>query len=238
VEFMAPVVVELQRVSLSNEPAADGALTPQDGTAVLFIRRPDGRIVRYEPITRRLGARGGQPVAAGAPEAGAGARCDEVDLTYGRSGFTFDTPGDYLVTAHCAGPRAETIRSNAHRLRVVRPSRDLDIFAQDFFTHDVGECLYFEGSHSPFLARGFDVLRELVERRHALASAELVTAIANGIAVPFFRIGDRAVVEWKKAEPEQALRFTERAGTMFARADRPQVNGAHYRLGRARAQWK
>lgn len=222
-EFMEPVSIELRiRNLLPNlELNLDTRLHPEYGGVVIHIRRPDGRILEYSPVMCKLALAGYkelQPLVPG-EEPGNDRYSEEINLTYGRYGFYFDQPGEYLIRALYQGAGDLLIPSNVHRLRVGSPvSRDLDITAQDYFSYEVGMNLYLEGSRSQSLEKGFNVMAHMSEKySDSLLGAKLATTVANSLIKPFFSIGDRhrdpqsqtlRLTKLHEADPESALQIT------------------------------
>ncbi|HKR13806.1 MAG TPA: hypothetical protein VJT15_17205 [Pyrinomonadaceae bacterium] len=209
-EFMEPVSVELRiRNLLPNLTLnLDTRLNPEYGGVVIHIRRPDGRILEYSPVMCKLAEpsyKALSPLTEGA-EPGNDRYSEEIGLSYGRYGFYFDEPGEYLVRALYQGAGDLLIPSNIHRLRVGTPvSRDLDITAQDYFSYEVGMNIYLEGSRSQHLKKGFNLMSHMSEKyADSLLGAKLAATVANSLTKPFFSIGDRS----KSPEP-QALKLTK-----------------------------
>jgi hypothetical protein len=193
-EFMEPVTLELR---LRNKhPSApltvDERIGPEHGNAVVYIRRPDGRILEYTPITCRLALPRGRQLlpGAGASAPGLERASEEVFVFYGRYGFYFDQPGEYLVRATYQGAGGLLIPSDTHRLRVGHPATpDDDRRAQDYFSYEVGMSLYLEGSRSPYLKAGMELLTDFADRyKDRLLGARAALAVANSLARPFHLI--------------------------------------------------
>ena len=241
-EFMEPVAIELRlRNLLSELPLTlDSRLNPEYGGVVIYIRRPDGRIVEYTPVMCKLAQSRSKQLLPLAPDEqpGPDRYSEEVLISYGRYGFYFDHPGEYYVRALYQGGGDLLIPSNVHRLRVgIPPTRDLDRTAQDFFSYQVGMNLYLEGSRSPHLEKGFDLLREMSEKhKNSLLGAKLSMTVANSLAQPFFHLkGTEKEEELKlkqthKAEPDEALKLTEAAIGVFQKADEKALNLSYRQL--------
>jgi len=250
VELMTPVKVE---VRLRNRTARDvvvaGRVSPQDGNLVVYIKQPDGSVKTYEPISCRLRNSDPQTLGPRTESEPFGDRYStEVDLTYGRDGFYFEEPGAYEIRTIFVAADDRLVRSNILSIRVERPrSTELERLAQDFFNHDVGQVLYLKGSPSPHLAKGANLLRDVVERRrqlttsveaYALGDARLMASMADGIAAPFFRLKERVVSRLQPGNPDEALRLTETAANLLRQFSSPLVNLTHSRVGEARARWR
>ena len=238
-EFMEPVAVELRiRNVLRDLPLTlDTRLSPEFGGVVIHIRRPDGRILEYSPVMCKL-AIGRyitlEPLKEGEEE-GKDRYSEEVGLSYGRYGFYFDEPGEYLVRAIYQGAGDLLIPSNVHRLRVGNPlTKDLDVTAQDYFSYEVGMNLYLEGSRSQHLAKGFNLLTHMSEKySDSMLGAKLASTVANSFTKSFFSVGDRPkdsgpmTLKLKKsyeANPEEALKITAPAVDFIRKRNEKLLN--------------
>jgi len=172
-------------------------------------------------------------------DAGPDRYSEEVSISYGRYGFYFDEPGEYHVRALYQGAGDILIPSNVHRLRVGTPlTRELDKTAQDYFSYEVGMNLYLEGSRSPYLEKGFDLLREMSEKhKNSLLGAKLAMTVANSLTQPFFNLeetnkGDERLElrQTYKADPKEALKLTEAAVDVFQKADEKALNLSYRQL--------
>jgi hypothetical protein len=208
---------------------------------VIYIRRPDGRIVEYAPVMCKLAYTSPKQLTPLLPDQqpGSDRYSEEVLISYGRYGFYFDEPGEYYVRALYQGGGDLLIPSNVHRLRVGTPlTRQLDRTAQDYFSYEVGMNLYLEGSRSPHLEKGFDLLREMSEEHNeTLLGAKLAMTVANGLTQPFFHLerADKATEELKlsqthKAEPKEALKLTNAAVDVFQKTEQKALNLSYRQL--------
>ena len=238
-EFMEPVSIELRiRNLLPNLTLnLDTRLNPEYGGVVIHIRRPDGRILEYSPVMCKLAVPGYKqllPLVIG-DEPGDDRYSEEVGLSYGRYGFYFDEPGEYLVRALYQGAGDLLIPSNIHRLRVGTPvSRDLDITAQDFFSYEIGMSLYLEGSRSQSLEKGFNLMSHMSEKyADSLLGAKLAATVANSLTQPFFSIEDRdkgpqpqtlKLTKLHNADPEAALQKTTTAVELIRNRNDKDLN--------------
>jgi hypothetical protein len=245
-EPMEPVAIECRLRNLFTDLPLnlDTNLSPEHGGTVFFIRRPDGRIVEYTPVMCKVGRdkiQTLQPLREG-DEPGPDRYSENVFLSYGRYGFYFDEPGEYIVRGLYQGPGDVLIPSNVLRLRVGSPlTREEDRLAQDFFSYEVGMSLYLRGSQSPFLAKGMDVLREIAERDGSqMRGARIAHRIAPSVARPFFRTERDApgAVTLRRAyrgEPERALEMTEPALEAYRRDASRATNIPYGRLVQLRS---
>jgi len=240
-EFMEPVVVEFRLRNLLDDLPLDldTRLNPDHGGVIVYIRRPDGRIVEYAPILCKLGT---PQILTLRPRKsavqGEDRYSEDVFLSYGKYGFYFDEPGEYLVRAVYQGNGDVLIPSNIHRVRVGSPpSKEEDRIAQDFFTYQVGMSLYLGGSHSPFLSKGTELLEAIAERyKDTLIGAKVATTLAASIARPFFRIQEGVLTKTHSAEPEKALALTAPALAVYKREKARSLNIAYHQLVRSRGE--
>jgi len=246
--FMEPVAIELRlRNLLPDLPlTVDTQLNPSFGGVILFLKRPDGRIVEYEPIMCKLAEPRLHTLKPFNGIEGTDRYSENVFLSYGRYGFYFDMPGDYLVRALYQGPGDMLIPSNIHRIRVGHPTtKEEDRLAQNFFTYNVGMSLYLGGSQSPHLQKGMDTLREVTDRyKGSLLGAKVATVLAESQARPFFRIeekdDERVLVQSHKPELEEALKLTEEPLSVYKQTEGREaraLNLAYHRLVKNRAAY-
>jgi hypothetical protein len=243
-EFMEPVSIELRvRNLFPNVPLTlDTHLNPEYGGVIVYIRRPDGRIVEYSPVMCKLAFPSSKqlvPLQAN-QEPGPDRYSEEVLLSYGRYGFYFDAPGEYYVRALYQGGGDLLIPSNVHRLRVGSPlTRELDKTAQDYFSYEVGMNLYLEGSRSPYLEKGLDLLRDMSERHsESLLGAKLAMTVANSFTYPFYDLEARSGVPGETlkltkahdADPEAALEVTTSAVDVFQKSQQKALNLSYHQL--------
>ena len=238
-EFMEPVSIELRlRNLLTDMPISlDSRLNPEYGGVAIYIRRPDGRILQYAPVMCKLAKRHSKPLtASSSAEQGNDRYSEEVLISYGRSGFYFDVPGEYYVRALYQGAGDLLIPSNVHRLRVGTPlTRELDRTAQDYFSYEVGMNLYLDGSRSQYLEKGFDLLREMSEKhKKSLLGAKLSMTVANCLTQPFFHVVEKGeqlkLDQTHKAEPREALRLTNAAVDVYRKTRQKSLNLSYRQL--------
>lgn len=187
-EFLEPVSIEIRARNLSEMPVAvSSTMHPEFGNVTIYVRRPDGRIVEYLPVSCKVAKDVLYTLAPAGAQDGGDRRSRTVFVAYGRYGFYFDEPGQYVVRVVYHGPGNLLIPSNTHRLRIGHPkSESADRMAQDFFSYEAGAALYLGGSHSDFLDKGMDTLMSMIgEQRNSLAAAKTAARIARGVGRPF-----------------------------------------------------
>jgi hypothetical protein len=241
-EFMEPVIIEIRIKNLLDDLplSLDTRLNPEYGCTALYIRRPDGRMVEYAPIFCKIGTPDTRTLmpAKGSLE-GEDRHSENVPLSYGTYGFYFDIPGEYLVRAVYRGPGNMLIPSNVHRVRIGTPlTKDEDRMAQDFFSREVGLCLSFEGSKSPALVKGMDLLESVVDRfKGTHLGVQAAILMAKSTSRPFFRIEDPAknvLVKTYSPDPKKALAYTDPAVDLFKSLEDKKLNISYHQLVRDR----
>jgi hypothetical protein len=243
-EFLEPVTIELRlRNLLDVALTVDARLEPSYGGTLLYIQRPDGRVVQYDPVMCQLGVE--VPLIllpAGAGPEGSDRYSESVFLSYGQYGFYFDEPGEYLVRALYQGPGDVLIPSAVHRIRVGHPmSREADRLAQDYFSYTVGMNLYLGGSASRYLEKGLIVLRTIAERfPDRITGAKAAITVAHSEAESFYRLSEtkRKLEKAKDADPEAALAHSDTALALFRSTHAPAFNLEYHALARDRSRWR
>lgn len=237
-DLMEDVCVEIR---LRNQLAkaslpVDTRLSPEEGRIAVYIRRPNGRTLEYTPVLCAVSTpdlRELQP--AGAGEHGSDRYSTEISLTYGKDGFIFDQPGEYLIRAVYRG-LGTPVPSPVHRIRVLGPhDAHAARLVPRFFSTQVGLAVALGGSASPYLGEGMETLATLAERYPDEAlGARAAMLVARTEARPFFRIEDSTVVQHKEARRKEALALADSARQFFKGAG-PAMNLAYHALVRERA---
>ena len=248
-DLMEPVVVELRLRNLLNftPVAIDKRLAPEYGGVVVYIQNPDGHVVQYDPVMCAVGTPDMQmlaPAPANKQLEGPDRYSKEIFLSYGSSDFYFDQPGQYRIRAVYQGPGDVLIPSEAHSIRIGVPaSKEVDRVAQDFFTDTVGLTLYLQGSRSPFLQKGTNVLEDIADRyKDTPLGAKVAVTLANGVSRPFYRV-ERANPDKPKltrtstADPQAALTMTNSALKVFRDDNDKSGNLAYSRIVQRRADY-
>jgi len=243
--FMEPVDVELRlRNLLPDVPLdVDTRMNPEFGGVVLYIQRPDGRLLEYAPVMCKLADPMVRTLKPASPDLvqGEDRYSESVFLGFGAYGFYFDIPGEYLVRAVYQGAGDVEIISNIHRIRIGAPvTQEEDREAQDFFKPEVGLSLYLKGSQSPFLEKGMQVLESIARKRgDSLIGAKIASIVASSVADNFFRIQDpmkAKLIKTHSSDPKLALELTSPALKLFHREKVRELNLLYHGLVRERAQ--
>jgi hypothetical protein len=241
-EFMEPVHVELRLRNETPVPVdIDARLEPEFGTVAIFVRRPDARVVEFAPIMCELGTPEVRTLAPADAGDGTDRYSESVFIGYGAEGFVFDVPGEYLVRAVYQGFGDLTVPSNTLRLRVGNPIRvEEDVFADDYFTHEVGLCLYLGGSQSRYLEKGMASLERAAEEfPHTMLAARAGETLGRSAGRSFFHIPDpekeMKLAEADSPDPERQLALTEPAVEVYRERKDPNLNLSYHRLVRDRA---
>jgi hypothetical protein len=239
-QFMEPVTIEFRLRNRSDLPIElHTQLHPEYGGVVVYIRRPDGRILEYAPVLCKLATLKPQVLKAKGAVKGEDRHSQNIFLSYGSFGYYFDEPGEYLVRAVYQGSGNMLIPSNVHRVRIGRPySHEEERIAQDLFSYKAGMALYLNGSSSPHLEKGMATLEELAERyRENTVGAQMSLVLARNQACPFRRVDEENVrVKIRDADPESALAFTTQALAQQERDDQTLSNIAYNQTCRTKAK--
>lgn len=240
-EYLEPIEIEVRVRNLLSQPViVDSRLNPQYGNVTVYIRRPNGRIVRYVPATYKEGTPNLLTLEShNSNTQGEDRFSDYVALNYGKYGFYFDEPGEYLVRAiYQTG--FVGIPSNTLRIRVGYPtSNEESRIAKDFFTYQVGMSIYLNGSQSPFLSAGKSLLESLSKKyKKTLVGSKISTVLAASEARPFFRIQDNNVLtQTHKPNYEKALNLTEPVVELYRTQKDKPLNIPYHLLVRSRANY-
>jgi hypothetical protein len=189
--FAQPVFLEVKLTNHTGQPqqVPQGLLDPKGGILELLVRRSAGVSLRsladaqpFQPILQRCYD---TDEAAPLVIPDGGSITENVNLTYGTSGFPFAEPGAYEVTALLAVPQQDrelVLRSRTLPIRIAAPqSIDEDRDALDLFRDDVGVYLALGGNRN--LAQAHDRLQGIVERRGEDMSDPVVAAIVRAQAL-------------------------------------------------------
>lgn len=249
-DLMEPVNIELRlRNLMPDMPIGINArLEPEHGGVAVLIQGPDGRVRVFEPVMCKLAAPRVHLLEVADPDdTGKDRLSVEAQISYGKDGFYFIQPGEYLVRAIYRGPGDFSVPSNLMRIRVGVPaSREEDRTAQDFFSHGVGMSLFLNGSQSPFLKKGMDVLRDVKERfPNKPLAVHAASALAAAAARPFYRLERpspttrerRKLVRTHAPAPQQAFELTVAASNVLAQSSDRDVNLSDRKLALQRARY-
>lgn len=248
-ELMEPVLLEARlRNLLTDAPVViDKRLAPEYGAMIVYIQGPDDHIVKYEPVVCAVGAPKSATLAPSKTDQQGDDRFSrDIFISYGAGGFHFDRPGEYRIRAIYQGHGDLLVPSNTLRIRIGAPlSKEANRLAQDYFSDQVGLCLYLQGSRSPFLAKGFQILQDLADRHQdSLLGANTAVALAQGVSRPFHRVVDPQMIfeiprvkMTAPAEPSKALRLTDAPLKLLKESDDKRLNLAYARVVRRRARY-
>jgi hypothetical protein len=172
-----PVLLEVSLRNLTDGSfdLPTGFLDPKGHFLELLIRRhrtddPTG-LRAAEPFVPLVQRCYDQPADAVTGLGPGETMTDNLNLTFGSSGFSFAEPGIYDVTALLAIPKIENgklkaewvTRSNPQRIQIAHPTRVEEHDLADLFDGEVGA--YFALGGSPALYRAADKLATIQERR-------------------------------------------------------------------------
>ena len=247
-DLMEPVLLEVRlRNLLTDAPVIiDKRLAPEYGGVIVYMRQPDNHIVKYDPVVCAVGTPQPVALAPSKPDQQGDDRFSrDIFITYGASGFHFDQPGEYRIRAIYQGHGDLLVTSNTLRIRIGAPvSQEANRLTQDYFSDQVGLSLYLQGSRSPFLSKGVEVLQDLADRyKDSLLGANTAIALAQGVSRPFFRVdtpgagGPQRMVMTAQADPNQALKLTETPLRLLRERDDKLLNLAYARVVRRRVEY-
>lgn len=189
-------------------------LNPEFGRLAVFIQRPDTVVRRYAPLACKLATAKEETLTALHDD-----YLEAIDVTYGSGGFYFSKPGQYTIRAYYQLPDGTVIGSNALTVNVALPTSEDERFAQEFFSKDVGTCLYFRGSRAPRLRPAFEKLRAAADRRKKeLIGADLAASIVQGLGKPFHGVDGDKVRRLETAKPDEVLALTNEAVNLYREA--------------------
>jgi len=214
-QFMEPVTMEFRLKNNTDLPLdIDAQLDPAFGRLEVYIKRPDGKVVSYDPVACKLSP---PEMITLQPQQSAATGTDRISqnatLSFGKGGFYFQEPGEYSVRAVYHSNDDITITSNTCKVRIGRPfERDEERMAQDFFSPDVGLALNFGGSSSPYLSGGMNTIETMADRfSDSALGAQLSLSLATNQARPFHRVQDGKIVQIRETNPDLALHLTSQA---------------------------
>jgi hypothetical protein len=244
-ELMEPVLLEVRLRNLLTDASVviDKRLAPEYGGVNVYIHKPNDDIVKYDPVVCAVGIPESVTLTPSKPgQPGDDRFSRDIFISYGSSGFHFDQPGEYRIRAIYQGPGDILVTSNTLRIRIGTPvSREASRLAQDYFSDEVGLSLYLQGSRSPFLKKGVDVLRDLADRyKGSLLGAHSAIALAQGVSRPFFRVTDPRspkITMTAKADPKEALKLTDKPLKLLRQRKDRLLNLAYARVVRRRAEY-
>ncbi|MDQ3283738.1 MAG: hypothetical protein M3Q69_20240 [Acidobacteriota bacterium] len=248
-EFLEPVSIELRVRNTTRIPiSVSSTLHPEFGSVTIYVRRPDGRIVEYMPVSCKLANERSVILSPAGAADGSDRHSRSVFVSYGRYGFYFDEPGQYYIRAVYHGPGNALVPSNVERIRIGHPkSEQADRLAQDFFSYESGAALYLGGSHADSLSKGMDTLMNAIDEQNGtFAAAKIAGRIARGVGMPFHDVQYDADAAYSDAAPpatvrrktegdvERALVLTEVALESFRDSSSDAVNLHIERAARTR----
>lgn len=205
-----PVVLEIELgTTTTGSRKVHSWLHPNFGMVKVVIQKPNGEVVTYEPLIDHLvGARdavinGTLPVK------------DSAYIGFGKGGFYFGQPGQYLIRAVYAASDGSEILSDMIRVRVRYPVTAADASLADLFMgQDQGTLLYLLGSDSEFLRNGNAAFDEILDRhgKHPMANyARLIKGI--NAARDFKTIHGESTVTVRDAQLVESTKLLATAAT-------------------------
>jgi hypothetical protein len=207
----------------------------------VYVRKPSGRTVRFRPlVTACSDTEWHEVVGPGVPF------YRDLHLTYGKDGFYFDEPGNYVVWAVYFGGSRLTAYSEPLKVRVNAPSsKQEERFAADYFDHRKGRLLATGPSGADRFRAEIDFFKTMEAGLPGTAASRTIAGyLGAAIGLPFkdlqYPDPRKPSLKVKKANIEDAMDFFERA--LVLGDDRSKIpegekptNLVRYQTGKARA---
>lgn len=216
--FAQPIFLEVRLTNLTGQTIdlSPDLLDPKGDSLELLIRKTEGTSTRsladaepFSPIMQRCVH---APLDSADKVAPQQSIANNVNLTYGSSGFAFAEPGAYEVTALVSVVDWEReldfiVRSEPLPIRVAAPMQiEEEHDAMDLFRDDVG--VYFALGGNRNLETAHDKLAAIAERRGNDPQDPIVAAILRARALDatreYVRRDDKAAFTRDAAKPEDA----------------------------------
>ncbi len=211
-QFAEPIHLEVKLVNRSRQRTfiPGDALDAEGGRLSIYIKHLNGskRYQAFHPIILRELRDHGMFLTPKQDHTGRSmyASYNTVDITVGKSGFTFSEPGRYEVRAATRLLDNRPVWSKPITIEIAAPDARLASISHDLFSPAIGRALMFGGDpEGAELAR----LREIVESgepRGLVPWAAL--RLGESMARSFKRINRKGTVS---AKPQQACFWLEKA---------------------------
>ncbi|MFN0029846.1 MAG: hypothetical protein ACKV2O_22045 [Acidimicrobiales bacterium] len=241
-EALEPVTVELRlRNLLDLEFAVDARLAPEYGNVLIEIRKPNGLVVPFSPISCQIAAPELRVLRPAGVDDGSDRYSELVLVAYGSDGHLFSDPGDYLIRAVYTASDQVIAVSNTERLRVGSPhNEETDRLALELHHDQAGLALALEGSRSRHLETGMSTLLRVVDVG-GFAGAVVAATVGPAMLRPFLELsstedGSLTRVEHAGAEPDRVLQLTARGVDQLRRNGDKSTNLLYHGLVAARTQ--
>jgi hypothetical protein len=202
-EFLEPVCVELKLTNASGQPQLlpDDILTQYENLTLII--KKNGRPARqFIPFARYCTRPTVQSMAPG------DSIYESLFLSADRAGWGLAEPGNYRIQA-ALHLQNEDVVSLPLDLRIAPPrGYDEEFLAQDFFSHDVGRVLAFDGTQ--ILTSASDTLREVTQKLPARrVTRHAHVALGSAEAHPYKRLSfaDDSASAAAMARPETKIRI-------------------------------
>ena len=232
-EYMEPVIVEMKVKNLSDTALElDRQNSPEFGSLNVYIQKPDGMLVQYEPVMEVFAT---PDVMALDPN---GRYCTNVGIGFGKQGHYFAEPGTYRVRAMYHGLGDIMIPSNIHEVTVGHPySSKQEREGASFYSGSAGMAMYLGGSDSQFLLDGMRALKNVAENyRESAAGAHLELLLAKNLARAFRGLVDGKRVEVRSPDAGEAITLMDKAIKQHERDERTFNNLTYHDCRRTKAQ--
>ena len=219
-QFMEHIIIEVRLKNKTEFPIeVDTLVNPEFHKVVVFIQGPDGKTKQFIPIMYKEGIPAIQILSpSNEKNEGTDRYSENIVLTYGKDGFYFNQPGEYLIRALYFGNKNFVISSNVHRINVGYPKSDEEDKLMHIYTsHDVGMHLYLRGSNSPYLEKGKNILEKLKSlQEKSSRGASLSDILASLESRHFFKVQENGKLkEIHKPDYNKVLEISEPAKEFY-----------------------
>ncbi|MGH2750612.1 MAG: hypothetical protein ACRDK3_07030 [Actinomycetota bacterium] len=237
-EFGEPVVIELKLSATDlRGRQTHGFLHPNDDFVSVAIREPSGRTRAFQPMMRHC-ADEEKTIQLDPAQP---AIYDSAYIGFGKDGFYFDQPGEYLLRAQYIATDGSRVMAPVVRLRVRPPASQADERVGELLLGEQqGQLLTLLGSESEALASGNEALDTLLEEHgeHPLSVyARLVKGVNAERDFKYLTVDKRLHV--KEARPQESIDLlsdVEQASAGDEGVDNITLNLAMRRHARAEAK--
>ena len=201
------------------------------------IQQPSGRTVAYRPLLRRCADEDTTTRLGGDRPA----IYDSAYIGFGRDGFYFDQPGEYILRAQYVANDGSRVISPVLRMRVRPPASREDVeVAELLMGEQQGQLLYLLGSDADALRAGNAALDVLLDEHgdHPLA---VYARLVKGVNAQrdFKNLTAEKELQVRSAKPEESVELltsVEQASTRDGGVDNITLNMAMRRLAQAEAK--
>ncbi len=209
-----PVVVELKLASLyTKSKVVNACLHPNFEFVKIAIKKPNGQVVMYDPLADHCIIPKMTALNASNPSI-----YESAYIGYGKDGFYFDQPGNYVIKAAYFSNEGGIISSDDLKIRVRVPVTTDDAEIAELYSGDEqGKLFYLLGSDGSHLQSGNDALNNVLAKYpdHPLS---VYAALVQGVnaARDFKTVYADKSVSVRAAETDKSSALTAKVYQMSA----------------------